>query len=680
MIASPKKAAAPKPRRHRRTTASSSTPTVREQLKNRRAQYTATKQEDPPPTPASDLNKYSTLPPVGQTPVEPNSPEPNSPEPVHQAQQHDHDHNCNHDHDHDHDHDHQQEVQEVQEVEQPRTKTPSSRANDRYSASSSRSRDRATPSELAVPKSGTKQSKKQQEAAARKAREEDRKKAIAARKQKRDAIHAKFSEQRKRESQAAAAEEDGTEPAGEMNRPISASRDTVVSIGDRVVFNESNIDEDLGDMGGGETMEDLMNNQPASPEPEQEPVASPAKVAKAAPKKQPSPTPPPAPVAVAKKPSPAVMKSLTTKTGSVKRLTKDVQSYVQQVEAQLEEVATLKASGGDPHAVKKLGDTLHETRNTITGVRNRLTTAEKQLSKVMSANTTTLQGTDELMFAQLAIDGVEDAKEAAQGAEGSAMQASMEAEQWSERQLKKGAQAPPPQPAAPVEVAATKPPAPAEAATPKPPKTPSKKAGTKAGSRTPRASRAKKVAKTPEPTKDEAPRALSPSTNTDVYAQAAMQADAQPVQMNLVACKCCSRKFNAERIAKHETACEKSKAANDKRKKFDQAKARLAGTDAAQFAGKSSKNEKRYEKAAARSKNWKVKSEAFRAAMRGAKDPNAAPAPPVENPDFVKCPHCARTFNEGAAERHVPRCKESSMKAKNKPTKKGKAKYDPRKR
>jgi len=330
--------------------------------------------------------------------------------------------------------------------------------------------------------------------------------------------------------------------------------------------------------------------------------------------------------------------------------------------------------------VKKLGESLNETRNVIVNVRSKLTAAEKQLNKVIAANKSVLEGADELMMAELALDAVPAALDAARGAEGSAMQGSMDAEQWSERQLKKAKQEPA-QPAA-----QPHPPAEPVAATPKPPKTPSKTPSNK-GSRTPRASRAKKVAKSPEPATpapakeaDAPPRVLSPAADTAVYEQAAMQDDAQPVAMNLVPCSVCSRKFNSERIAKHEVACKKSKEAAAKRKAFDQSKARLAGTDAAQFAGKKPKNDSKYKKAEARKKNFKAKSEAFRQAMRAGRDPNnTAPAPAIENPDFVKCQHCSRSFNESAAERHIPRCKEAAMKKQGSAPKKGRVKYDPRK-
>ena len=34
------------------------------------------------------------------------------------------------------------------------------------------------------------------------------------------------------------------------------------------------------------------------------------------------------------------------------------------------------------------------------------------------------------------------------------------------------------------------------------------------------------------------------------------------------------------------------------------------------------------------------------------------PRPSEPNPDYVQCPHCERRFEEYAAERHIPFCKE----------------------
>ncbi|GFS06246.1 zinc finger C2HC domain-containing protein 1C-like [Elysia marginata] len=65
--------------------------------------------------------------------------------------------------------------------------------------------------------------------------------------------------------------------------------------------------------------------------------------------------------------------------------------------------------------------------------------------------------------------------------------------------------------------------------------------------------------------------------------------------------------------------------------------------------------------------NWRAKHEEFIQSLRYAKKVTEyekegkdlrelAPPPPTQNPDLVPCPHCGRTFNETAAERHTPRC------------------------
>lgn len=75
--------------------------------------------------------------------------------------------------------------------------------------------------------------------------------------------------------------------------------------------------------------------------------------------------------------------------------------------------------------------------------------------------------------------------------------------------------------------------------------------------------------------------------------------------------------------------------------------------------------------------NWKAKSEALRQAMmanrqynkavKEGKDPRDIPmpaAPAAEQVGMVPCPHCGRTFNEQAAERHIPRCKTTKARPK----------------
>jgi hypothetical protein len=70
--------------------------------------------------------------------------------------------------------------------------------------------------------------------------------------------------------------------------------------------------------------------------------------------------------------------------------------------------------------------------------------------------------------------------------------------------------------------------------------------------------------------------------------------------------------------------------------------------------------------------NWRIKSEAFRRAMkesrimtqfqkegRSLKDLPPQKALPPELDDRIPCPHCGRRFGQQQAERHIPKCKET---------------------
>lgn len=116
-------------------------------------------------------------------------------------------------------------------------------------------------------------------------------------------------------------------------------------------------------------------------------------------------------------------------------------------------------------------------------------------------------------------------------------------------------------------------------------------------------------------------------------------------------CQICGRRFDKSRLAAHTRIC--SVTSNKKRRPMDAQKARLQGTDAEKamrstVGGGSSKPS-----------NWRAKSEALRAALKAARDPNSAPAPAFEDPSYVTCDSCGRTFSEAAAERHIPKCRSS---------------------
>jgi len=153
---------------------------------------------------------------------------------------------------------------------------------------------------------------------------------------------------------------------------------------------------------------------------------------------------------------------------------------------------------------------------------------------------------------------------------------------------------------------------------------------------------------------------------------------AAPVQ--LVPCGTCGRKFGSDRIAKHEKVCQKS--SQSKRKVFDMSKARLKEVledpNDAKVVQTSLKETKPGRKPAVskqdKKSKWKMQSQMLREAMKynhaeaqaKKEGRSLSSIPPMVSSmpedDLVPCPHCKRTFNEKAAERHIPKC--SSQKAK----------------
>lgn len=148
----------------------------------------------------------------------------------------------------------------------------------------------------------------------------------------------------------------------------------------------------------------------------------------------------------------------------------------------------------------------------------------------------------------------------------------------------------------------------------------------------------------------------------------------------LVPCPDCGRKFNAESLDKHIRICKK--VFQQKRKQFNSAANRWASLDNAEdVIAHAKKIEREREKATeARENNhgaaaqnvpkWKQKSLAFRQAILNAKastgDAEAqAKADEIReelklagdvDSDMTRCPHCSRTFNKEAGERHIAIC------------------------
>ncbi|CAH1774676.1 unnamed protein product, partial [Owenia fusiformis] len=149
-----------------------------------------------------------------------------------------------------------------------------------------------------------------------------------------------------------------------------------------------------------------------------------------------------------------------------------------------------------------------------------------------------------------------------------------------------------------------------------------------------------------------------------------------------VPCSICSRKFMPESLGKHEPICAKSNA--KKRKVFDSAKHRAAGTDIK--LAKDRPKPGAIQPAAAPKSNWREEHEDFIRNIRAARGAQHAmktgaplpPPPPAKVPkDYVHCDYCDRNFNATAAERHIPFCREKSGRVlKNMPTADAKARRE----
>ena len=81
---------------------------------------------------------------------------------------------------------------------------------------------------------------------------------------------------------------------------------------------------------------------------------------------------------------------------------------------------------------------------------------------------------------------------------------------------------------------------------------------------------------------------------------------------------------------------------------------------------------------AGKKEKWRADSEAFREAMKAGKQVQKAIAtggplpefkPSAPDPSMIPCPHCGRTFNAKAGERHIPQCQ--NIRAKPSSLKKG---------
>ncbi|XP_040831527.1 zinc finger C2HC domain-containing protein 1C [Ochotona curzoniae] len=135
-------------------------------------------------------------------------------------------------------------------------------------------------------------------------------------------------------------------------------------------------------------------------------------------------------------------------------------------------------------------------------------------------------------------------------------------------------------------------------------------------------------------------------------------------ELALGKCDHCGRTFLLSRLQRHSNVCSRMQGA--KRKVFDSCRARAKGTELEQYLNW--KGQTSVQPEAPRKSNWRQKHECFIQTLRQAREAQQViakggnpsdlpPIPPVENPDYIQCPHCSRRFAPKVAERHVPKCK-----------------------
>ena len=194
------------------------------------------------------------------------------------------------------------------------------------------------------------------------------------------------------------------------------------------------------------------------------------------------------------------------------------------------------------------------------------------------------------------------------------------------------------------------------------------------------------------------PHPTDTSHYTDDAGQYEEGMDEVPDLMNQQQCPDCGRKFNPVPYAKHVKVC--AKVFQKSRRVFDSAKMRIQDNpELVKILTQKKKAESKPNSKATNNKTvrddrpiesssnttgaggtatWKSQSEAFREAMRAARQVSkaiatGAPLPPpvasAPDPSLILCQNCGRRFNAKAAERHIPMC--ANIQAKPSALKKG---------
>lgn len=174
---------------------------------------------------------------------------------------------------------------------------------------------------------------------------------------------------------------------------------------------------------------------------------------------------------------------------------------------------------------------------------------------------------------------------------------------------------------------------------------------------------APKTVRFESPVREPSAAASPPPAASDPPEYADEEGDA--VAQERVPCSHCGRRFAPAALARHENIC-----ANQKNRRVFNAAKQRQSEDAPPVNPKAAKKQAAAAEAAAAAApkhDWKAESEAFRRALREARQVDqvlkaggtAKDLPPPTysvNPDYVQCPHCQRRFAPEVAKRHIPHC------------------------
>jgi len=160
------------------------------------------------------------------------------------------------------------------------------------------------------------------------------------------------------------------------------------------------------------------------------------------------------------------------------------------------------------------------------------------------------------------------------------------------------------------------------------------------------------------------------SANAFIDKLSELEGVTEVVEQQRIECRGCGRKFIRSALERHAKICKK--VFQTKRKKFNIDRVDKDAKNAQNSGGCDENKLKKMRKK--KKQSWKAKSGMLRDAIRASKGydhavknglpTNNIPYQSSTYDDRVECPHCNRKFNEQAAERHIPKCRDIRAKPK----------------